>query len=67
MQRIKGKSSRELLQRIQPFEQAVPGPHLWARGFFYASSAVVTDEAIIECIRTQDITNEDGDFGVESE
>ena|GEM_PF-6792202 len=37
------------------------------RGFFVASSGVITNEAIIEYIRTQDVTNEDGDYRVEDE
>jgi putative transposase len=43
------------------------GRHLWARGFFVASSGVITDEAILEYIRTQDVTKEDGDFKVDDE
>ncbi len=43
------------------------GRHLWARGFFVASSGVVTVEAIIEYIRTRDVSKEDGDFRVDEE
>ena len=43
------------------------GRHLWARGFFVASSGVITDEAIMEYIRTQDVTKEEGDFRVDEE
>jgi putative transposase len=63
MRRIKGMSSRELLQEYSQLNTQGQGRHLRARGFFVASSGAVTDEAIIEYIRTQDITNEDGDFG----
>lgn len=31
------------------------GHHLWARGYFAASSGNVTDEVIIEYIETQEI------------
>ena len=31
------------------------GQHLWARGYFAASSGNVTDEVILEYIKTQDI------------
>jgi len=31
------------------------GQHLWARGYFVASSGNVTDEVIIEYIKNQDI------------
>jgi hypothetical protein len=38
-----------------------------AKEFFVPSSGVITDEAIIEYIRTQDVTNADGDLRVEGE
>ena len=66
MQRIKGKSSRKLLQEFSHLNKQCWGRHLWARGFF-VSSGVITDEAITEYIRTQDVTNADGDFRVEGE
>jgi putative transposase len=67
MQRIKGKSSRKLLQQFSHLNKECWGRHLWARGFFVASSGVVTDEAIMESIRTPDISQEDGDFRVDDE
>ena len=67
MPRIKGKSSRKLLQPFSHWNKGCWGRHLWARGFFVASSGVVTDEAIIEYSRTQDISQEDGDFRVDDE
>ena len=67
MQRIKGKSSRKLLQEFSHLNKQCWGLHLWARGFFVASSGVITDEAIIEYIRTQDVMNADEDFRVEGE
>ena len=67
MQRVKGKSSRKLLQQFSHLNKQCWGRHLWARGFFVASSGVVTDEAIIEYIRTQDVTKEGGDFRVDGE
>ena len=42
------------------------GRHVWARGFFVASSGNVTDEVVMESIRTQDLPKEDDDFRVES-
>jgi putative transposase len=60
MQRIKGKSSRELLQQFGYLNKECWGRHLWARGSFVAGSGVITDEAILEHIRTQDVTKEDG-------
>ena len=67
MQRIKGKSSRRLLQQFSHLNKACWGRHQWARGFFVASSGVITDEAILEYIRTQEVTKEDGDFQVDDE
>jgi putative transposase len=62
MQRIKRKSSRRLLQQFSDLDKACWGRHLWARGFFVASSGVITDEAIMEYIRTPDVEKEDGEF-----
>src|SRR5262249_60457467 len=67
MQRIQGKSSRGLLQPFSHLNKECWGRPLWARGFFVASSGVVTDEAIIESIRSQEISQEDGDFRVDDE
>ena len=64
MQRLKGKSSRQLVQEFSHLNKQCWGRHLWARGFFVASSGVVTDEAILEYIRTQELRSEDDDFRV---
>jgi putative transposase len=65
MQRVKGKTSRKLLQQFSHLNKQRWGRHLWARGFFVASSGNVTDEVIMEYIRTQDVANDAGDFRVE--
>ncbi len=65
MQRIKGKSSRKLLQQFsQIWNKQCWGRHPRARGFFLASSGVVTGRAsaLIEYIRTQDLGKSDGEF-----
>jgi putative transposase len=67
MQRIEGKTSRRLLQQFSHPNKQCWGRHLWARGFSLASSGVVTDEAIIEYIRTQGVSKSDGDFRVDDE
>src|SRR6185312_12240896 len=64
MQRVTGKSSRRLLQEFSHLNKQCWGRHLWARGFFVATSGVVRDETIIEYIRTQDLRKNDGDFRV---
>jgi putative transposase len=65
MQRLKGKSSRRLLQEYSHPNKQCWGRHLWARGFFVASSGNVTDEVIMEYIRTQQMPREDDDFRVD--
>ena len=37
------------------------GRHLWARGYFAASSGNVTDEVIMEYIAIQDVAERAGD------
>ena len=64
MQRVKGKSSRRLLQEFSHLNKQCWGRHLWARGFFVASSGNVTDEVIMEYIRTQELSKDDDDFRV---
>ena len=53
MQYIKGKTSRKLMMEFQHIQKAFWGRHLWARGYFVASSGNVTDEVILEYIRLQ--------------
>lgn len=62
MQYIKGKSSRKLLMEFKPLQKQFWGRHLWARGYFVASSGNVTDEAIMAYIQGQPGT-EPGDGG----
>ena len=56
MQYIKGKTLRKLLMEFRHLQRLFWGRHLWARGYFVASSANVTDEVIMEYIRQQDGT-----------
>ncbi|TEB15569.1 Transposase IS200 like protein [Pelotomaculum sp. FP] len=55
VQYIKGYSSRKLLMEYKELNKQFWGQHLWARGYFAASSGNVTDEVIMEYIKTQDI------------
>jgi len=59
MQAIKGKTSRKLLQEFKHLQKQYWGRHLWARGYFVASSGNVTDEVIREYIRQQEGTEPD--------
>lgn len=62
MQYIKGKTSRKLMMEFQHIQKAFWGRHLWARGYFVATSGNVTDEVIMEYIRLQEEA-EPGDGG----
>ena len=53
MQRIKGRSSRKLLQEFNELRRQFWGQHLWARGYFAASSGNVTDDVIRQYIESQ--------------
>ena len=53
MQAIKGKTSHHLLQDYRKLRKEFWGRHLWARGYFVASSGNVTDEMIAEYIESQ--------------
>ena len=55
VQYIKGYSSRKLLMESKELNKQYWGKHLWARGYFAASSGNVTDEVIAEYIKHQDI------------
>ena len=62
MQYIKGKTSRKLMMEFKHIQKQYWGRHLWARGYFVATSGNVTDEAIEAYIQGQDGTEpSDGD------
>jgi putative transposase len=54
MQYIKGKSSRMIQSEFPSLKKKYWGQHLWARGYFCASSGTVTDEMIKAYIENQD-------------
>ena len=60
MQSIKGKSSRFMFLEHPFLEKQLWGQHLWARGYFCASSGTVTDDVIKEYIERQDKPRDDG-------
>lgn len=55
VQYLKGNSSRKLQMEYKELNKQFWGQHLWARGYFVASSGNVTDEVIAEYIKNQDI------------
>ena len=67
MKRIKGKTSRKLLSENRILAKKFWGRHLWARGYFAASSGNVTDDVIIQYIESQSIQerDQDDDFTLE--
>lgn len=54
IQYLKGRTSRKLMMEFRHLKKMYWGRHLWARGYFVASSGTVTDEVIAEYIREQD-------------
>src|SRR5215831_2744625 len=67
MQYLKGKTSHKLLMEFAHLRRQFWGRHLWARGYFAASSGNVTDEMIMQYIATQgqEPSESDEDFKVE--
>ena len=65
MQAIKGKTSHHLLRDFRALSKQFWGRHLWARGFFVATSGNVTDEVIAKYIEEQGaVAQDDADFQV---
>ena len=64
---IKGKTSRKMLMEYRSLSRAFWGLHLWARGYFAASSGNVTDEVIINYIEQQSQEPPDGDFQIDKD
>jgi putative transposase len=59
--RLKGKTSRRLLSESRILAKQCWGRHLWARGYFAASSGNVTDEVIAQYIGQQSHPERDRD------
>ena len=64
---IKGKTSRKMLMEFKALNRQFWGRHLWARGYFAASSGNITDEVILKYIEQQGKEPEDGDIKIEGE
>ena len=65
LQYLKGKSSYKLMQENKQISKQFWGRHIWARGYFVATSGNITDEVIMEYINNQDDNkNENDDFTV---
>ena len=59
--RVKGKTSWKLVSENRKLSKQFWGRHLWARGYFAASSGNVTDEVIMQYIAIQDVAERAGD------
>jgi putative transposase len=46
MKWVKGRSSRKLQEEFSQLRKRYWGQHLWARGYFCATTGTVTEEAI---------------------
>ena len=64
VQFLKGKSSHKLLSEFSSLRKRYWGQHLWARGYWVASSGNVTDEVWKEYIKNQKPDEPDDDFSV---
>ena len=53
MRRVKGRSSRRMLEEFGELSRQFWGRHLWARGYFAVSSGNVTDKIIKQYIESQ--------------
>ncbi len=53
-QYLKGKTSRKILQENPSLNKKFWGQHLWARGYFAASSGAITDETVMKYLEHQD-------------
>ena len=67
VQSIKGKTSRKMLMEYKTLSRTFWGRHIWARGYFVATSGNVTDEVIIQYIEQQGVEAPDGDFKTEDD
>ena len=66
VQRLKGRSSRKMLEEFGELRRQFWGRHLWARGYFVASSGNVTDEIVRQYIESQgqEPSIEDDNFNI---
>ena len=64
VQYLKGRSSHKLLSEFGILRKRYWGQHLWARGYWVASSGNVTDEVWVEYIKNQAAPEPDDNFNV---
>ena len=67
VQYLKGKSSRKMMMEFKALSKTFWGRHIWARGYFVATSGNVTDEVIMKYIEQQEIESPDSEFQIEGQ
>ena len=67
VQYLKGKSSHHLMCEFKHLKKRYWGQHLWARGYFVATSGTVSDEVIQKYIEGHEFRNEKDEFSVVGE
>jgi putative transposase len=67
VQRLKGKTSHKLLMENKQLSREFWGRHMWARGYFVATSGNITDEVIMRYIEEQGKEPTDSDFRTDDE
>ena len=65
VQHLKGKSSRKLQMEFKDLRSRYWGKHIWARGYFCATTGVVTEDQIKQYIENHK-EDENEDFTIES-
>jgi len=66
VQKLKGASSHKMFEEFAHLRKQYWGQHLWARGYFVATTGTVTDEIIKEYIENQEVGLPDDDFRIGS-
>jgi len=66
VQKMKGSSSHKLFEEFAHLRKQYWGQHLWARGYFVATTGTVTDEVVKDYIEHQDSEIADDDFRIGS-
>jgi putative transposase len=61
MQRIKGKTSHHLLRDFRALGRVFWGRHVFARGYFVATTGNVTDDVVKKYVEEQDVAASDDD------
>ena len=67
VQYLKGKTSRKIMMEFKSLNRQFWGRHIWARGYFVASSGNVTDEIMMKYSEEQGRESPDENFNVDDE